>query len=762
MRTNSASRRRNGRRRRSALRLFVTILQIGVLLSMGILAGTVLGWFASLSKTLPNISAFEAPEATLVYSSDGVLLGRVFRENRTNVALKDIPKNLRDATVAIEDKRFYEHSGVDIRGVARAVFENLRGHRLAQGGSTITQQLARNVYLTQRKTIQRKIQEIFLAILIERNFSKDRILELYLNQIFYGSGAFGVQAASHIYFGKDVKELSLAECALIAGLPQKPSGYSPHENLNAAVGRRNTVLATMAELGYISPEQRDAARAESTRVVPRRGGRNAYKAPHFVDYVTGQLRAQYGDDVLYGGGLRVYTTLNWQMQQIAEKALRNNISRNSKAHNVSEGCLIALDPTTGAILAMVGSVDPKSHFNRCTQAGRQPGSSFKAFVYTAALESGMKPTSAVYDTRDSFPAGGGKWWTPRNYDGKFHGRVTMEKAVAFSYNMAAIHTTQKVGVKNVIKYARLMGITAPLEPYLPIAIGGIRGVHPIEMASAYGTFANDGAHAETMAITRIANGRNETQEDFTAEPRQVISKEINSGMDRLFRAVVTYGYGRGASGVSEARGKTGTTNDDRDVWFIGYVPKKIVTAVWVGNDNNSSMKNASGAALCVPVWREFMLGAIPIADGVRAKAQQNAQKQKPKPGSGQPAADQASNSTQPNVTTTDGVETVKCRVCSDSGLLATSTCPHWRTKSFPKGTEPTANCNIHGGSNLPAPTATDNPRPAAAPDTEYVTVTVCSQSGMLAGRYCPRVKKRFPVDEVPTQVCNLRHDQMRE
>ena len=216
MRTNPASRRRNSRTRRSAMRSFVTILQVCVLLSMGILAGTVLGWFAGLSKTLPDISAFEAPEATLVYSSDGVLLGRVFRENRTNVALKDIPKELREATVAIEDKRFYEHSGVDMRGVARAVFANLRGQRMAQGGSTITQQLARNVYLTQRKTIQRKIQEIFLAILIERNFSKDHILELYLNQIFYGSGAFGVQAAAKIYFGKDVHNLDLAECALIA------------------------------------------------------------------------------------------------------------------------------------------------------------------------------------------------------------------------------------------------------------------------------------------------------------------------------------------------------------------------------------------------------------------------------------------------------------------------------------------------------------------------------------------------------------------
>lgn len=742
--------------------MFVTILQIGVLLSMGILAGLVLGWFASLSKTLPNISSFEAPEATLVYSSDGVLLGRVFRENRTNVPLKDIPKHLRDATIAIEDKRFYEHSGVDMRGVARAVFENLRGHRMAQGGSTITQQLARNVYLTQKKTIQRKIQEIFLAILIERNFSKERILELYLNQVFYGSGSFGVQAASRVYFGKDVHELDLSESALVAGLPQKPSGYSPHENLKAALGRRNTVLTTMAELGYITPQERDEAKAEEIHIVPRRGGRNAYKAAHFVDYVTQQLRDKYGDDVLYGGGLRVYTTLNWKMQQMAEQALRTNVKKNAKAHNVSEGALIAMDPTNGAILSMVGSVDPKSEYNRCTQAGRQPGSSFKAFVYTAALEAGMKPTSRVNDTGDSFSAGGGKRWTPRNYDGRYHGHPTMEKAIAFSYNMAAIHTAQSVGIKNVIKYARLMGIHSPLEPYLPTAIGGIPGVHPIEMCSAYCTFANDGAHVPPIAITRIANSRGETQEDFASEAQQVISKEINSMMDRMFRAVVSYGYGRGASSVPDARGKTGTTNDDRDVWFIGYVPKKITCAVWVGNDNNSSMRNASGAALCVPVWREFMQKAVPIQNEVKAKAE-NAQ-QNPKPDGqtdAKPAADQSPYAPQPDVTATDGTEMVKCRVCSQSGMLATSTCPHWRTRRFASGTEPTGYCTVHGGAAA-GTTTTTSPTTTASPDTEFVTVTVCSDSGLLAGRSCPRVKKKFPVDEVPTQVCNIKHDQARE
>ena len=763
MRAHSAARRRNSRRRRSALRSFVTVLQVGVLLSMGVLAGLVLGWFASLSRTLPNISSFEAPEATLVYSADGVLLGRVFRENRTNVPLKEIPTNLRNATIAIEDRRFYEHSGVDMRGVARAVYANLRGRRLTQGGSTITQQLARNVYLTQRRTIQRKIQEIFLAILIERNFSKDRILELYLNQVFYGSGAFGVQAASRVYFGKDVHELDLSECALLAGLPQQPSGKCPHHNLEAALERRDTVLAKMAEQGKISPAERDSAQTEHMNIIPRRGGRHTYKAAHFVDYVTRQLRERYGEDVLFGGGLRVYTTLNYKMQEAAEKALRDGVKRHERSSRVTEGCLIALDPTNGAILAMVGSVDPKSEYNRCTQAGRQPGSSFKAFVYTAALESGMKRTDRISNSRRSFSAGGGKLWRPRNYDGKYPSPVTMETAVTWSMNMAAINTAHKIGVKNVIKYARLMGIHSPLEPYLPIAIGGIPGLHPIEMASAYGTFANDGVHCEPMAITRIANSKGETQEDSSSDAVQVISKSINDEMDHMFRSVVTRGTARVAGAISQARGKTGTTNDDRDAWFIGYVPKKIVAAVWVGNDNYAPMNHAYGGTVCAPVWREFMGKAIPICDKIKAEAERKAQADKPVTDTGrptdqtQPVTDQSSNTTQPDVTATDSGETAKRRVCTESGLLATTSCPSWRTRSFAKGSEPTESCSIHPGAEMTTPP--DDARANAASETEYVTVTVCAESGMLAGRNCPRiVRKRFPVNEVPTEVCNWRHE----
>ena len=730
---------------------------------MGMLAGLVLGWFGSLSKTLPNISAFEAPEATLVYSSDGVLLGRVFRENRTNVPLKDIPKNLKNATIAIEDRRFYDHSGVDMRGVARAVWANVRGRRLREGGSTITQQLARNIYLTQRKTIERKVQEIFLAILIERNFTKDKILEMYMNQVFYGSGAFGVQAASRVYFGRDVKDLNLAECALISGLPQMPTGYSPHRNLEGAMKRRDQVLERMAAQGFITPEERDEAQAEQPRIVPRRTGRNSFRAPHFVDYVTNQLRERYGDDVLYGGGLRVYTTLNYEMQQTAEKALREGVKRHEKYRKVTEGAFIAIDPTNGAILAMVGSVNPNSEFNRCTQAGRQPGSSFKAFVYTAALESGMTPRSIVRDTRDSFPGGVGKPWTPRNYDGVYRGHVTMESAVAQSMNLAAIHTAQEVGIKKVIKYAQLMGIRSPLDPYLSTAIGGVKGVKVIEMASAYGTFANDGAHVEPISITRIANSRDETQAEFANEGQQVISKKISDGMDSMFRAVVTKGTGRSVSGVPQARGKTGTTNDDRDAWFIGYVPKKIVAACWVGNDNYSSMRGAYGSVVCAPIWREFMLKSVPILDQIRAKAKPKSQDQnKKREDRKKDSRSNRDTQTTDDATTDEEGDTAKRRICNETELLATKNCPSWHTATFPSGTEPTTYCTAHGGDSPEPPAGTPPdaapPAPApVAPPQETVTVTVCSESGQLAGRDCPRMRKKVPVDQVPTDVCKVKH-----
>ena len=774
----SAYTRRTGtaRRKTSRLRKFVTALQVLILLGISSSVGIGLAMFISLSTVLPKIQDVEAPEATIVYSSDGVELARIFREDRTNVPLKDIPKSLREATVATEDKRFYQHSGVDMRGIARAVWGVIRHNRTSGGGSTITQQLARNVYLTQRKTVERKAQEAVLAILMERHFTKDKILEAYLNRVYYGSGAFGVQAAAKVYFGKDVGRLSLAECALLAGLTQKPSGYSPHEDLKAATGRRDTVLALMLEQGLISAQEFEKAKHEKIKVLRRAKGRNTYKAAHFVDYVIAQLRKRYGDDVLFSGGLRVYTTLNYQMQQIAEDALRSGVKRHEKGSRVTEGCFVALEPATGYIRAMVGSVNPSSQFNRCTQGSRQPGSSFKAFVYSAAFEvGGMDPNTRVKGSRQSYPGANGKPWTPRNYDGWYPSSLTIKTAVAKSVNTAAIYTAKRIGIQNVVQYAQLMGIKAELEPYLSIAIGGIKGVHPIEMASAYGTFANDGVHVEPCSVVRITNGKGETIEDFAPEGRQVISKRTCKMMDECLRGVVTSGTGTQAAAVSQARGKTGTTNDDRDAWWIGYVPGKLVAACWVGNDDYAPMRGAYGGHVCAPIWREFMLKSIPIYDKIRREGEARAAKKAPpkhetekkdgdhtQPG-GEPKTEPvpdatvADDSAAPS-TAAEGRNTF--RICDDSQLLATSRCPSYHIKSFARGEEPTAYCSAHTGEPLRGKPRQET-APAPSPVTkggearQLTTVTVCNESGLLAGPYCPRTKKRIPVEEVPTQVCNI-------
>ncbi|MCX8052437.1 MAG: PBP1A family penicillin-binding protein [Armatimonadetes bacterium] len=745
-------------------------LQVLILIAISSSVGVVLAMFVNLAPALPKVHSVEAPEATIIYSSDGVILARIFREDRTNVPLKDIPKALRDATIAIEDARFYQHSGVDMRAIFRAMWENIRGHKIKQGGSTITQQLARNVYLTQRKTVERKAQEAVLAILLERNFTKDKILELYLNRVYYGSGSFGVQAAAKVYFGKDVNQLNLSECALLAGLPQKPSVYSPHENLQAALKRRNMVLKRMEELGFITPEQRIQAKKTPITIVPRARGRSTYKAPHFVDYVTSELRKRYPDDVLFCGGLRVYTTLNYEMQKIAEHALRTTIRALSKQRRVTEGCFVAIEPATGYIRAMVGSVNPASHFNRCTQGrGRQPGSAFKVFVYTAAFEEGgMRPSTRVPGGRRAYRGANGRIWSPRNYDGWYPASVSIKMAIAKSVNTAAVYTADKVGIDKVIKYAQLMGIHSELEPYLSTAIGGVKGVHPLEMASAYGTFANEGVHVEPCCVIRVTNSRGETLEDFIPEGRQVISKRTLEMMDECLRAVVTSGTGIRARDVPGARGKTGTTNDDRDAWFIGYIPGKLVAACWAGNDDYSPMRGAYGGSTCLPAWRLFMLRAIPIYDRIHRNEQESTAKKagrrhndvrrddRPESvESNKPSAEPA-----PDATVADGMRAY--RICDESQLLATPACPSTHVRTFSESNLPTSYCTIHGRlGEARRETGTEEEstrrpdREVGFPERQLTTVVVCAESGLLAGPYCPVTRKKIPVDEVPSEVCSV-------
>lgn len=760
MRSPSTRRATNGRIQKTRLQSFVRGLQMFILLGTSVMCGVALALFVSLSHKLPNVNNIEPSEATIIYSSDEVILGRIYREDRTNVPLKDIPTSLRDATVAIEDHRFYEHTGVDLIGIGRAMWKNFRHQKLEEGGSTLTQQLAKNVYLTPERTIQRKMQEAVIAILMERKFTKDKILELYLNQVFYGSGAFGVQAASRVYFAKDVDKLDLAESALLAGLPKGPTSFSPHRNLEGAVDRRNDVLDAMAKYGFIRQDQCDKAKSEKPHIVPKVAGRHTYRAPHFVDYVTSQLRERYGEEVLYRG-LRVYTTLNYEMQKAAEKALRQGVKKHEHASKVTEGCFVCIEPTNGYIRAMVGSVNPASEYNRCTQAHRQPGSSFKAFVYTAAMMSGMKPTTSVCNERISYPGGNGKAWVPRNYDGVYGGWVSIKTAVAKSMNLPAIWTANKVGIRNVIKYANEMGVGLEpgyaLEPYLPTAIGGIKGIHPIEMASAYGTFANNGVYVEPCSIIRVLDNHNQPIEDYIPEGRTVIPEKINAEMDSLFRAVVTGGTGIKANVIKDARGKTGTTSNDVDAWFIGYVPQKLVAACWVGNDSYTPMRKAYGGSVCAPVWVDFMKAAIPVFDKTHKDDNNQVKpkivKDRPRPKTSDTAdnSEEQNTSDQPSDKPKDNGDMISVNICDQSGMRASPYCLSTHSERFLRGTEPKAVCSMHTGNNQPG---TDKP----ANDVIMVTVTVCSESGMLAGPNCPRVKKRFPEGTEPQQQCTIHNN----
>lgn len=756
MRKQPTSRRAIRRPPKTKIRSFVTVLQIIVLVGISVSVGVALGLFVMLSSMLEKAEGMkdiEAPEATIVYSSDGVELGRIFRENRTNVSLEKIPKYLQDATVAIEDSRFYNHSGVDLRGVARAIYTNLRGRRMAQGGSTITQQLARNVYLTQRKTVERKVQEAVLAILIERNFPKSKILELYLNRVYYGSGAFGVQSAARTYLGKPVEDLTLSEAAMIAGLPKRPSNWSPHEDYDAAIQRRNVVLNRMVELAYISREEAEDAKKVKIKIASKKGNRNRYKAPHFVDYVIKQLKAKFTEEVIFNGGLRVYTTLNYNMQEAAEKALREGVRKYEASRRVSEGCLISLDPTNGYIMAMVGSVDPASQFNRTIQGhGRQPGSTFKLFVYTAAIaEIGLRPSDRVLDAPVSYPGSGGKEWKPKNYDNRFRRWVSVRTAVAQSINIPAIKTAEKVGIEKVIKYAQMMGIKSELEPYLPAAIGGVKGVHALEMAAAYGVIANEGVYVEPCAIVQIQNAHGETIQRYKPESRKVLSENVADTMDSLLRGVVTHGTGSNAARVRDARGKTGTTNSDRDAWFIGYVPKKLVTACWVGNDDNSPMRSAYGGKVCAPVWSQFTQHSIPILDKIREKRKLAAEgkpiKEKVKP---EPVKQKAETKepVPEDVPIVEESKTVSVELCNESGLKATSKCPTTHWEKLDKDSVPEV-CTVHTEAKV---------KPQKSPEDDLMTieVTICSDSGMLATASCPnKKKKKMPIDEVPTQTCTV-------
>lgn len=634
------------------------------------------GLFLQILNQLPNIETIDSyipSETTLIFSADGKVLARLHREeNRQVVPLSKISTYMQKAVIATEDPRFYHHHGLDFYGIIRASIKNLIHGCIVEGGSTITQQLARNLFLTRKKTITRKLAEMILALQIERRYTKEEILELYLNQVYLGHNAYGVESAANLYFGKPAAELDLAESAMLAGLIRGPALYSPYRNFRRAKLRQIYVLNKLLEINLVTEREAKLAAIETLEFSPENLRRYGKVAPYFISHVLQELLNRYGEDVVYHGGLRVFTTLDTSMQSAAEEVISRYVSQEGKKYNFSQAALISIDPSTGYIKAMVGGVDfYESKFNRATQAKRQPGSAFKPFIYTAAIEQGISPGTILMDTPTTFSVYPNEWnpdgtWKPKNFDRKFRGAVTLRYALEKSLNVPSVKLLERVGIPSAIDVARRMGIKSHLEPGLALALG-VSEVSLLELSSAYGVFANSGIRVEPTAITKIENRDGVTLYKHSIVEKRVLDTNTAAVMVDLMKGVLTQGTGVRGRISRPAAAKTGTTEEYRDAWFIGFVPQ-LVTGVWVGNDDNTSMKGVAEVAVCPRIWKEY--NTIALAN--------------------QPVL---------NFPKPEGL--VKVEICMTSGKLAGPHCPlkerRWVTlwkKDVPKET-----CDIHKPGN---------------------------------------------------------------
>jgi penicillin-binding protein 1A len=693
-------------------------LTISILAVAGIAVGVGLVYW-EITSTLPpldEIAEYHAPVATQVLADDGQLIGELYVERRYLTPINEIPMVVRNAFIAAEDDAFYRHRGVDVVSIARAVINNLASGAKVQGGSTITQQVVKSLLLTPKKSYTRKLREMFLAVRLERQLSKDEILYLYLNHIYLGSGAYGVAAAAREYFGKPLPDLTLAEAALLAGLPQAPSRYSPFRHWARAKARQRYVLDRMAAGGYITADERDAARHAPLALAPRRG--NYIAAPDYVEHVRRLLEERYGETAPYELGLKVYTPVNVEMQKAAANALRDGLreldarqhygvtlrhleatdtaaylaqqtkalgdaplqrtrtyealvtdTRNQivrvrvggfqgvvqttptdgtdapvlRALTVGdvirvqvaaptkgseyqfvidqspqvEGCLVALDPRSGFVRAMVGGFDwERSQFNRATQAARQPGSAFKPLVYAAALDRNYTPASIIVDGPISF-ADNNRVWAPHNYENKFFGPTRLRDALTFSRNVITVKLTVNMGLKYLLNYLQQLGLNANLQPNLSVALGSAE-VTPLELVVTYAAFANQGQRPEPIFITKIVDRAGDVLEEFPPQVRHVLSADTAYQITSMLQDVIRRGTGKRAQELERpAAGKTGTTNEFMDAWFVGYTPQ-LLAGVWVGFDEKRPLGHKeTGGKIAAPIWTRFMQRALanePILD----------------------------------------------------------------------------------------------------------------------------------------------------
>ena len=709
--------------RRPWRRWHITLITLAALFLAALLATVGLLWY--YAQDLPELSQLQNYQPSLVtqvYSSDQQLIGQFFIARRILTPLGQIPEHLRRAVIAVEDVRFFEHPGLDYIGILRAAWTNLRRGGKVEGASTITQQLARSLFLSSERTFDRKVRELVLAYKMELVSTKEQILETYLNQIYFGQGAYGVASAAQSYFGKDLAGLTVAEAAFLAGLPKSPNHFSPFKNYARAKKRQEHVLERMEEAGFLTSAQREEALAEPLSF--RRPG-SEQTAPYFVEYVRQHLVAKYGEAMVYKGGLRIKTTLNLGMQRAAEAAFKTGLRELDKRQgwrgplrtvdpatlttgtqpvattdqpvaigdereavvtksgkdvfwvqigNVSakllfddmawakrrltgpdlakdiavastpkqvlkpgdvievkikkidkeqvyvqleqtplvEGGLIALDPDKGAIRAMVGGYDfNRSEYNRAVQAHRQPGSAFKPIIYATAINQGMSPASVVLDAPVVYEqVEEEKTWKPENYGKRFHGMVSLRDALAHSHNLATVRLLDKVGIKNVIEFARQVGITSPLSADLSLGLGS-SSVGLLELTSAYGVFLNQGNRAEPFAIISVTDNAGEVLEQEDVQTQEVLSKETAYLITNMMEDVVQKGTGQAAKSLGRPiAGKTGTTNEFINAWFIGGTPN-LVAGIFVGFDDRRSLgETESGAHAALPIWITFMKEAL--------------------------------------------------------------------------------------------------------------------------------------------------------
>lgn len=741
------------------LRYLNALLLVATMGGVGFVAGAV----GRIRESLPpaeQLASYRPSVTTEVYSTerqkDGsethTLLARVYMEDREPVALRDIPLALRQATIAREDRRFPWHRGVDPKGLARAARANARamvsGGPYVQGGSTITQQLARTIWLSREKTIMRKLKEILLAVELERRYSKDEILEMYLNEVNYGHGAYGVRTAARVYFDKDLEDLTLAQCALLAGLPKRPSYYSPFNNPQAARERRRSVLDWMVAEGYIAPAQARQAEREQIQAnlaTLRQPGVMVLRAPYFANYVIHVLCQQLGTDLVKKGGLRVYTTLDWRLQQIADeelsrqvKSLRERGSIRSavvEGTPVGQGALACLEVRTGRVLAMSGGVGPfeeKQFYNRAHPAiypwGRQPGSSFKPYIYAAALESGFGPNSWESGVESITIRN----WHPHNYNSGQQHMWRLDDALAWSVNLVAIRLLRQVSVDKAVRYAcRIIDIPESRFEgfrYLSLALG-TANLSPLEQASGYAVFANGGRQVKRAFVDRIEDYRGNTLFVYRPSPKRVIKPETAVSMVQMLNKVITSGTGQRAAAVGYAAGgKTGTTQQGCDAWWIGFTPD-LSAAVWVGNEDNTPMRGASGGGFCAPVWASFMRRAIDTL-GCRG--------QFPK-GSGVVAWRQGTYEEEKE-------EEVTITICEESGGLATPHCPNVKRIKLAKGKPSPPRCTAHSGPTEEA---------GSRDDGGGVPVSICVQSGLRATPYCADTETRYMARGQVPMACTV-------